>query len=150
MNNGVKKMEEVGVVTETDGVTALVVVKKKGACDGCTVKATCEPTEKGMEIEAVNTIQAQPGQTVRVSIGAYTYLKSSMIAYGMPLVFFIGGAILGKNIGEKHLVGYNSDLVAAVAGFAALILSLLLIKLISGRAATKEEYKPYIEEIIDL
>ena len=141
-------MEEVGVVTETDGVTATVVVKKKGACDGCSIKGTCEPTEKGMEIEALNTVNAQPGQTVKVSIGAYTYLKSSMLAYGMPLVFFVAGAIFGKNLGEKHLVGYNSDLIAAVAGFAALIISLFLLKLISGRAATKQEHKPYIEEII--
>ena len=141
-------MEEVGVVTKTDGVTATVVVKKKGACDGCSIKGTCEPTEKGMEIEALNTVNAQPGQTVKVSIGAYTYLKSSMLAYGMPLVFFIAGAILGKNIGVKYLTGYNSDLIAALTGFAALIISIFLIKLISMRAATKEEYRPYIEEII--
>jgi len=142
-------MEEVGVVTKTEGVTATVVVQKKGACDGCAAKGTCEPTDNGMEIEVLNTVNAQPGQTVRVSIGAYTYLKSSMLAYGMPLVFFIAGAIFGKNIGVKHLAGYNSDLIAAFTGFAALIISLLLIKLISGRAATKEEYKPFIEEIIN-
>ena len=141
-------MEEVGVVTKTDGVTATVVVQKKGACDGCAAKGTCEPAENGMEIKAVNTVNAKPGQTVKVSIGAYTYLKSSMLAYGMPLVFFIAGAIFGKNIGLKHLAGYNSDLIAALTGFAALIISLFLIKLISMRAATKEEYKPYIEEII--
>ena len=140
-------MEEVGVVTETDGITAKVVVQKKGACEGCTT-GTCESTDNGMEIEAVNTIKAQPGQTVRVSIGAYSYLKSSMIAYGMPLVFFIGGTILGKDLGEKHLVGYNSDLTAAIAGFTALIISLFIIKLISGRLASKKEYRPYIEEII--
>ena len=142
-------MEEVGVVTETDGVTAKVIVKKKGACDGCSIKGTCEPTEKGMEIEALNSINAQPGQTVRVSIGAYTYLKSSMIAYGMPLVFFITGAILGKDMGEKHLAGYDSDLIAAAGGFAALIISLFIVKLISGRAAVKTEYMPNIEEIIN-
>lgn len=141
-------MEEVGIVTEIDGVTAKVVVQKKGACDGCASMGACKSTDKGMEIEAINTIHAKPGQTVRVSIGAYTYLKSSMLAYGMPLVFFVGGAILGKEIGIKYLTEYNSDLVAAVTGFAALIVSIFIIKLISGRAATKEEFKPYIEEII--
>ena len=142
-------MEEVGVVKETDGITAKVVVQKKGACDACAGKGACKSTDEGMEIEALNTVHAEPGQTVKVSIGAYTYLKSSMLAYGMPLVFFIAGAIFGKNIGVKHLAGYNSDLIAAFTGFAALIISLLLIKLISGRAATKEEYKPFIEEIIN-
>ncbi len=141
-------MEEVGVVKETNGVTAKVIIQKKGACDACAGKEACKSTDEGMEIEALNTIHAKPGQTVRVSIGAYTYLKSSMLAYGMPLAFFLGGAIFGKNIGVKHFIEYNSDLIAAVTGFAALIISLFLIKLISGRAATKEEFKPYIEEII--
>lgn len=141
-------MEEVGIVTEIDGVTAKVVVQKKGACDGCASMGACKSTDEGMEIEAINTIHAKPGQTVRVSIGAYTYLKSSMLAYGMPLIFFVGGAILGKEIGIKYLTEYNSDLVAAVTGFAALIVSIFIIKLISGRAATKEEFEPCIEEII--
>ena len=101
-----------------------------------------------MEIEAINTVQARAGQTVKVSIGAYTYLKSSMIAYGMSLVFFIAGAILGKNAGVKYLTSLNSDLVAAIAGFAALGISLLSIKMFFGRADSKEENKPYIEEII--
>lgn len=142
-------MEEVGVVSETNGVTAKVVLKKKGACEGCAVKGTCEPTENGMEIEAMNTVNAQPGQTVRVNIGAYTYLKSSMIAYGMPLVFFIAGAIFGKNAGEKYFANLNSDLVAAIAGFAALAISILFIKMFLSRADSKKKYRPYIEEIID-
>lgn len=142
-------MEEVGVVTETDGITAKVVVKKKGACEGCTAKGACEQTEEGMEIEALNPVNARAGQTVRVSIGAYTYLKSSMIGYGLPLVFFVGGAIAGKNLGEQYFPGTSSDLIAAVTGFAALAVSLLVIKIISGRAETKQEYRPCIEEIID-
>ena len=132
-------MEEVGVVTETDGVTAKVVVKKKGACDGCAGKEACKPTDDGMEIDALNNVNAQPGQTVRVSLGAYTYLKSSMLAYGMPLVFFITGAILGKNAGEKYFTNLNSDLLAAITGFAALAISILFLKMFSSRADSKEE-----------
>jgi sigma-E factor negative regulatory protein RseC len=142
-------IEEVGVVTETDGVMAKVIIQKKGACEGCSVQETCKPTEKGMEIEVLNTVQARVGQTVRVSIGAYSYLKSSMIAYGIPLVFFIGGAILGKNAGDRYFTDLNSDLVAAIAGFVSLIISLLFIKLFSGHAGSKIEYKPHIEEIIN-
>ena len=142
-------MEEVGVVIKTDGITAKVVVQKKGACDGCAGKGACKSTDDGMEIDALNNVNAQPGQTVRVSLGAYTYLKSSMIAYAMPLAFFIAGAILGKNAGAKYFTNLNSDLVAAIAGFAALAISILFIKMFSSRAESKEEYRPYIEEIVD-
>ena len=43
-------MEEVGVVKETDGVTAKVVVQKKGACDDCAGKGACKSPDEGMEI----------------------------------------------------------------------------------------------------
>jgi len=60
----------------------------------------------------------------------------------------IAGAIFGKNIGETHFHGTNSDLIAAIAGFGALILSFLFIKIWANSFETKTEYKPVIEEII--
>jgi sigma-E factor negative regulatory protein RseC len=142
-------IEDVGIVTKTDGIMAKVIVQKRGMCEGCTAKGTCEPTEQGMEIDAMNPIRAEVGQTVQVSLKPQTYLKGSMLFYGLPLVIFIAGAILGKNIGEEYLKETSSDLVAAIAGFTALILSLLGVRMWSKKAETKLEYKPIIEKIIN-
>jgi len=142
-------IEETGVVVKTDGVMAKILVQRKSSCESCTATSICESSERGMEIEALNPIRAKVGQTVKVSIKPQTYLKGTMLVYGFPLVALIGGAILGKNIGEKYLRGTNSDIIAAIVGFSLLILSFLLIKIWSKKTETKVEYKPVIEEILN-
>jgi len=141
-------IEEVGIVIKVEGVTARVAVEKKGACDGCTAKGTCETKGESMEIEALNIARAKEGQTVRISIKPQTYLRGTMLVYGIPLILFIAGAIAGKNVGEEYLKDTNSDLVAAVSGFVALILSLLGIKMWAKKTESKTEDKPVIEEIV--
>ncbi|MBI5741481.1 MAG: SoxR reducing system RseC family protein [Nitrospirae bacterium] len=141
-------MEEIGIVTKTEGLTAKVAVQKKGGCEGCGAKGVCETTEAGMEIEALNPVNAKEGQTVKVSIKPSVYLKGTMLVYGFPLIAMFAGAISGKNIGETYMKETSSDLIAAIAGFSALIVSFLGVKLWSHKMETKPEYKPVIEEII--
>lgn len=141
-------IEETGIVTKVEGITARVAVEKKGACDGCTAQGACETKGDSMEIEALNRAHAQVGQTVRISMQAQTYLKGSMIVYGLPLVLFIAGAIIGKNAGEEYFKETNSDVVAAIGGFGALILSLLGVKVWAKSTEGKTEQRPVIEEIV--
>jgi len=140
---------ETGIVTKTEDTTAKVVVQKRGACDGCNAKGTCATTPEGMEISALNPVKARVGQTVKVSLRPETYLKGTMLVYGLPLVLFIAGAMAGKNIGEKYMAGVNSDVVAAIAGFSALVASLLLVRIWSKKLESKTEYQPVIDEIIE-
>lgn len=144
-------IEETGVVASTEGDVAKVFVQRRGECEKCAATAICEPSlQQGMmEIEALNPLHAKVGQTVKVCIKPGVYLKGSMIVYGLPLVALIGGAILGKNIGEIYFKKINSDLVAAILGFALLIIAFIIIKLWSKKTETKAEYKPIIEEIIN-
>lgn len=141
-------IEEIGVVTKIEGNMAKVIVQKRGACDGCKAQGTCQTTEEGMEIEAVNMAQAKEGQAVKISIQAQTYIKGTMLFYGLPLVLFIAGAIVGKNIGENFFEEKNSDLVAAIVGFAALVISLLGIKVWAKNTEKKTDQKPVIEEVV--
>ncbi len=142
-------IEEIGTVTKVEGIMAKVAVKKKNSCEGCTAGGACKTTGEGAEIEALNQVHAIEGQTVRIAIQPYTYLKGTMLIYGMPVVLLITGAIIGKNIGEKYLPAVNSDLVAAILGFSFLILSLIGIRIWSKNISTKKEYKPVIEEILN-
>ncbi|MBI4844260.1 MAG: SoxR reducing system RseC family protein [Nitrospirae bacterium] len=141
-------IEETGVVISTDGIIAKVLVQKRGACEGCSATGTCSVTEEGMEIEALNPHQAKAGQKVRVSIKPMTYLKGTMLVYGLPLLALISGAVIGKNIAEKLLLPFNSDLAAAVAGFTAFGIAFLFVRVFSKNLESKAEYKPVIEEII--
>ena len=95
-------IEETGVVTKAEGITAKVLVQKRGSCESCAATGVCESSKGGMEIEALNPVQARVGQRVKVSIKPQVYLKGTMLIYGLPLIALLAGAILGKDLGEKY------------------------------------------------
>lgn len=101
-----------------------------------------------MEIEALNTAGAKVGQTVRIFIAPRTYLKGTMLVYGLPLVFFIAGAIIGKNAGERYFKDMNSDIAAAIGGFGAMVLSLLGIRGWVKKSESSTGDRPVIKEIV--
>ncbi len=141
-------VEEIGVVKSVQGVTATVRIPKKSACEGCTMGA-CKPEDQGMEIEAVNQAGAKVGQRVRVAIKAYVYMKGTMVVYGVPAVMLVAGAVFGKEVMSGVFPGKDPDILSAIFGFAAFILSFVIVKLWSGRAARKTESRPVIEEILN-
>lgn len=141
-------MEEIGTVKSTAGAFAKVSVPKKSVCEGCTA-GTCKPDEQSMEIDAVNKAGAKAGQKVRVVIKSYTYLKGSILVYGIPAVALIAGAVLGKEIFSKQFKGTDPDIVSAIFGFGLFLMAFLGIKLWSLKAEKKTETKPVIEEILE-
>lgn len=142
-------LEEIGTVTKIDGTMARVLVQKKSACDGCSIEGACKATPEGMEIEALNAVHARVGQRVKILITTGEYLKGTMLVYGIPLIVFIAGAILGKNMGEKYLTDMNSDIIAAVTGFISLLLALGGARIWSRKMESKAGNMPVIEEIIE-
>ena len=140
--------EETGTVTEVYGNTAKVLIQKKSSCEGCGVQGACQPATEGMEVEALNPVRAREGQKVKVMVKQDEYLKGSILVYGLPLVLFVTGSILGKIIGEEYFTGTSSDFVAAVGGFSALILSMAGVKIWFMKAEKKSGYKPVIREIL--
>ncbi|MBI5049823.1 MAG: SoxR reducing system RseC family protein [Nitrospirae bacterium] len=142
-------IEETGTVTKTDGLTATVLVQRKSECEACTAARICEPSQGGMEIEALNPVNAKAGQRVKIAMKPQAYLKGSIIVYGIPLTAFIAGVILGKNIGETHFKEFSSDTTAAIFGFISLIITFIIIKIWSKKAEKRLDYKPVIEKIVN-
>jgi len=141
-------MEETGVVKSVEGPFAKVAVAKKSVCAQCTA-GTCHLTEEGAELEALNTAGAKAGQRVRVVLKPYTFLKGSIIVYGLPAAALVLGAVMGKEVFSRYIRGISSDAVSAIFAFGAFALSFLAVKLWSMRAEKKIEYKPVIEEILE-
>lgn len=139
-------MEEIGVVKGINGIMARVSVERKSACDQC--KAGCRVTEEGAEIEAINKAKAEIGQRVRVVMKPYSYLKGSILIYGLPALALILGAVIGKEFLSGFFKTTDPDIVSATSGFGAFIVSLVVVKLLSSRMERKTEYKPVIEEIL--
>jgi sigma-E factor negative regulatory protein RseC len=141
-------VEEIGVVKSVQGVTAMVQVPKKSACEGCTMGA-CKPEDQGMEIEAFNEVGAKVGQRVRVAVKSFTYMKGTMMVYGLPAVMLVAGAIFGKEFVSRIFPGRDPDILSAIFGFAAFILSFFIVKIWTSRVSKKTESRPVIEEILN-
>ncbi len=139
-------MEEVGVVKRINGVMATVVVERKSACDRCT--QSCKVTGSGAEIEALNLVKARVGQTVQVQMKPFTYLKGSLLIYGFPALALIIGAVIGREWLPVFVPDVDKDLLSAITGFAALLLSLIMVKVLTSRAEKNVELKPVVDRIL--
>lgn len=140
-------MDEIGIVKSIHGVFATVSVERKSACEQCA--GGCKITDSGAEIEAVNRAKAAIGQKVRVELKPYSYLKGSIIVYGLPALALVVGAVAGKEVFSSLFRTTDADIVSAIFGFGAFILAFILIKFWSMRFKKKTEYMPVIEEILE-
>jgi sigma-E factor negative regulatory protein RseC len=142
-------MDEIGVVKSIDGLNAKVLISRQGSpCENCT-QDTCTIPEKGIETEAINAAGAKVGQKVKVVMKSYTFIKGPIILYIFPLIALIAGAILGKMYLSGYFSETNSDLLAALTGFLALFISILIVKFLTGRMNRKIEYKSVIKSIVE-
>lgn len=142
-------MEEIGVVKSIDGMTARVIVQRKNSCCESCEKPACDIPDTGIETEAINAAGAKVGQKVKIVMSAYSYLKGAMAIYVLPVFALIAGAIAGKVYLTPYFRTVDSDLVAAIGGFAALFASLIVIKIITARMSRKTEYKSVIKSIVE-
>ncbi|MCX7794161.1 MAG: SoxR reducing system RseC family protein [Thermodesulfovibrionales bacterium] len=141
-------MEETGLVVKIEGDRAYVSVDRKSACEACPAGSVCKTTDEGAIIEAINEAKANIGDRVRVSFKAFSYLKGSIIVYGIPALCLIAGAIIGKEL-LKNLSGLDPELLSAIGGLGAFGISFIIIKLLSKRMEKKKEYIPVVESILD-
>ncbi len=141
-------MEEKGIVTEIEGITAHVKVERKSACEHCTM-GTCKISSDGANLKAINEAGAKVGQTVRVAIKDLTYVSGSFFFYGVPTFALIAGALLGLGVFSDMFPDINPDSIAAVSGFVSMVLSLIVVKLWSRKAERKSVYQPVVVEILD-
>jgi sigma-E factor negative regulatory protein RseC len=140
-------IEEIGIVTSTDGTTAHVNVPKKTTCKGCTAGA-CTTVEQSMEIVAFNKAGAEAGQKVKVLIHSSVYMKGAMIIYGIPALALVLGAVFGKEFMPELFTGRDPDILSAIFGFGFLVLSFVGVKIWSNLKSDNTETRPVIEEIL--
>ena len=117
---------------------AEVAVTRGTACGGnCGSCESCK-FQKEMHIQARNTIQAQPGQKVVIESKSSKIYAAALLAYGMPLLFFLLGYALGALLGA-------GEGIRILMSFAALALSGLVLVLSQRR---KKRKNPITYDII--
>ena len=131
-------MEQSGIVVDVlDNGDALVRFKRTSACGPCHACFRLGSDEADITIE--NKLQAKVGDEVEISIHGKTMMQSSMIAYGIPLIFLIVGVCLGSLI---------SEIAALLIGISATLLSFLVLKFLDKTLRNINRFKPKMIKII--
>jgi positive regulator of sigma E activity len=115
---------ETGSVISLHGDTATVLLRGGGYCKGCGAGkiGLCRPGGRSMRLSAKNTAGARVGDIVVVGIDRETRLRGYLLAYIVPLLFFIAGTVFGHIAG-----GYLSiPSLEVPAGFLMLALTYLV------------------------
>lgn len=144
-------MEENGTVIELKSKhLAIVLCEKSSACKHCASMESCKVTEddnRSMAVEAHNSIGAEVGDRVTLTISSKKFLGSSFMVYIVPLVALLIGAGIGQAIGTRLDSGIDPELLSAIFGVAFLVGTFMTIK-VGSKAIPRESYLPRIARVL--
>jgi len=137
---------EEGIITRVKEDTALVKTKRTASCEGCSERATCKSLGGNeMEVEAVNTANAEMGDLVVVSSKTSELFQLSFLLYVFPIIILILGALLGDHYAKE--TGGNPSSYAAGMGFCFFFAAIGIVKLKDRKARKTGQYRPEIVRI---
>jgi sigma-E factor negative regulatory protein RseC len=110
-------MEETGTVKEINSRKMTVEMERKSACSSCRMCAmSCDGEKMFLELE--NDINAAPGDKVALELPGSSILVAALLAYAVPLAFFIIGIAAGYNIfGGNQALAALCAIMFMAAGF---------------------------------
>ncbi len=139
---------EEGTIIKINETTAMIKTRQMTACESCGEKNTCHSTggsPKIMEVEALNTVNAQLGDTVIVTFATSQLFKLSFLLYVFPVIVMIFGALLGERMAQNF--GADPSAMSAFMGFSFFFASLAVVKLMDKKARKTGKYRPEIVKI---
>ncbi len=105
---------EEGIVIESDNGVAEIALISSDNCEECSAKLFCKPKSDSTKIlRAADPFKTKPGDEVRISVAGSTVLKVSFLMYGIPLILFILGIMLGM---EYNAGSANAELTSFFTG----------------------------------
>ena len=144
-------MHETGLVTRIQETGFASVTPLRGEfCGSCPCRGTCQvlggKTER--QIVAINRVGATVGDWVLVSIGAGSFLKISSIVYLLPILALVAGSYVGEKYSTQIWPAGNPETVSILTGLFCIGISLMVIRLLSGRLSQNQKYYPVIEKVL--
>lgn len=136
------KEETEGVVIQVIGDIAKVKANRHGDCKNC---GAC-PGDKAMVVDAMNSLNAKPGQRVAFEVKEVNMLKAAFVVYILPLVATFIGAVAGGILSKKN--GQWNTTFEVIGGIIGFILSIIYVKFFDKAANKNEKMRPVITRII--
>ena len=128
-------LESEAIVVKVERGATYVAAQVPGGCgsEDCATQ-TCSTavltrlfSQTPKPLRAKNPIDANVGERVMVGLEEGAFLKSSLLAYVLPLLALVLGAVLGMQLSGGT---EQRDLYAALGGLAGLLFSALLLRIL--------------------
>ncbi|MDY6795371.1 MAG: SoxR reducing system RseC family protein [Actinomycetota bacterium] len=121
-----RSREERGKVVEVYGDTARVMLRRSRYCEGC--GSCCVVVDNDtMLAEAENRMGAVKGDRVMVNLPLEKSIKAAYILYGIPLIAFLAGFVLGALLGAAVSGSSLTMPLGLVFAFGLMALSYILL-----------------------
>ncbi len=129
------KFGQVQAYNEKTGVATIEYIRP----DACAKCGACQSLNQTGAIELKCDCQA--GDWVKIVLPDSHFIGAMGMAYGLPLVLFLGGLALGYTLSGQ------SEGWALTGSFIGLAVSLLTLKLNEKRIKGKPEWTPRVDEV---
>jgi sigma-E factor negative regulatory protein RseC len=139
---------EEGIVKKTIGTKAWVVTKRSEMCEACASHGACKSLGGGkeMEVEAINNVQASPGDLVLLTLEDQSLVKLSFLVYMFPILALLAGAALGQKVAP--ILGTNLELTSFGLGAIFFGLAFLLVRIKDKKLGQTGAIIPKVTRII--
>jgi sigma-E factor negative regulatory protein RseC len=129
--------------------TAVVLVNRSSACEGCGAKGACHAFGGGRDakVSVDNEIGAKAGDLVEIGIEEASLVKASFVVYIIPIIALLLGAWAGQLIAGH--INISEEGGAAFGGLFALIDSLIVIRLFNPVFKKYRSMRPRIIRICE-
>ena len=143
-------MLEKGTVKKVLPREAVVEVKRSSACKNCPAHKVCFPEGcETMEVRALNELNAQTGQRVKLFLKTSILLRYSFIVYIFPLIIMFIAIWIASILSDQLRPAANKEAVQVIAAIVGLVVGFIGIKIYHNRVKDQKRFKVRIVEIIN-
>ena len=123
-----------GIVKEIHKDSAVVIMERQDMCGDC---HACEMIsgKKECALTCHNPIECKVGDHVEVTLTNDHFLKATYIVYGVPLIGFVIGLLIGYGLAQVLTFG-GEDIWVAIGGVIGLLIG-------GGYIKWKDQKKSY-------
>jgi len=142
--------EEGYVFKLTDENTAWIRTQRKKTCEHCETRDECQTMgnkQEDMEVELPNTIGADVGDRVVLSMPTGSLIYLSFLMYVAPIIVMIIGGVLGQELARYYQMDETG--FSVLFSFLFFGLSIFCIRIYSNVMTKKNKYKPRLTRIIN-
>ncbi len=132
-------MVRIGEITETRGGMIRITFCRQEACEKC---RACDGEKKRMDVWISG--EGNVGDIATVDLPESEVVRASAIAYGLPLVLFISGLILGG------LFFSDGETGTVVGGICGLVVSAVIVAVTEKKRKSKGNLNPKLISVSEV